>query len=564
MHSDLDTRPPPASARTKPAGPANRNEAILDRLVAFGTSPTPIEILLASLVLAVFGAVIFASHILHGALYFDDFAIGANSLYPPGGRGLLHAISAGWAAGLYRPVLVVYAPLTFYLTGTHASLQIALAILLAVTVAVCAFGVLRSLGLPTVHAGVVAGLTLAYPWYDALRMWSTASEASLAITFALGGLWVALVGIRRGSSRWHVAAALLYLTSILTYEVTIPAILGAGLVYGARSGWRSTRRLWLMDIVAAAIGTAWVFGHEVHQSYGIAADITHAREIASAGVTMTGRSVIAPGLESHTAIAIAGLLVALAIGIAMIVFRASWAGDGIAARRWLWMMAGGLGLAILGWAIFIPADPYYTPTIWGVTNRVNAVAGLGCVVLVYGALGIIGDAVRGATRNPPVVASMITVGLAVFLGATYVRVLERHERVWNAAGRLETKGINVIKSDIPRLAQGSTLFVGGWPAYYTLGVPVYSTDWDLNGLTQLTYHTHHVNAYPLLAGWKLTCGPSGVFLSGLGAPPTVAPYGHAWLIDLATNQRDRPVSRAACARETPHYAPGPLYLTTTY
>jgi hypothetical protein len=135
MHSDLDTRPPPASARTKPAGPANRNEAILDRLVAFGTSPTPIEILLASLVLAVFGAVIFASHILHGALYFDDFAIGANSLYPPGGRGLLHAISAGWAAGLYRPVLVVYAPLTFYLTGTHASLQIALAILLAVTVA---------------------------------------------------------------------------------------------------------------------------------------------------------------------------------------------------------------------------------------------------------------------------------------------------------------------------------------------------------------------------------------------------------------------------------------------
>ena len=78
------------------------------------------------------------------------------------------------------------------LPGTHASLQLAIAALWALTVGICAYGVLRSLGVATLHALVIAALILAYPWYDSLRMWSTSSQASLSITFALGGLWLTL------------------------------------------------------------------------------------------------------------------------------------------------------------------------------------------------------------------------------------------------------------------------------------------------------------------------------------------------------------------------------------
>ena len=157
-------------------------------------------------------------------------------------------------------------------------------------------------------------------------------------------------------------------------------------------------------------------------------------------------------------------------------------------------------LAILGWVIFVPADPYYTPSVYGFTNRVNAVAGLGLIILVYGALGIVGCAIRRVTRTPAAVASAITIGLATLLGAGSVRVLERHERIWNLAGKLEARGMAQIKTHFPRLAPGTTLFVAGYPANETLGVPIFSAEWDLNGYIQLAYRTRRVDAYPILPG----------------------------------------------------------------
>jgi hypothetical protein len=276
------------------------------------------ELCLASLLLAILAAIIFATHYLHGALYLDDFSNAAQTLHSPHGPGLGHVLGHFVDVTLYRPMLVLYVPLTFIVLGANATAQLAWATALAVFVAVCVYGILRALDVPRLHSWVLAGLTLAYPWYDSLRMWSTASQASLSITFALGGFWTALVGLRRNAWRWHAGAAALYLLSVLTYEVTIPAILGAGLVYVARVAWRSAYRRWLTDIVVVAIGTAWVYGLESHQSFGLAADLRHAREIGGAGVSMIGRSIVAVGLQPHTAIAIAALVVVLGLGLTML------------------------------------------------------------------------------------------------------------------------------------------------------------------------------------------------------------------------------------------------------
>jgi hypothetical protein len=233
-------------------------------------------------------------------------------------------------------------------------------------------------------------------------------------------------------------------------------------------------------------------------------------------------------------------------------------------RSWMWMAAGGIGLAALGWIIFIPADPYYTPSIYGFTNRVNAVAGLGCVLLVYAALGIVGEGVRRVTGTPPLIAAAITVGLGVFLGATYVRVLERHERIWNAAGRLETAGMAQIKARLAHLPDDTTLLVGGYPANESLGVPIFSTDWDLNGLAELTYRNGRIRAYPILPGLRVSCGATGISLTGPGAPDTATRYGRAWLVDLSSSRQVRPASRRECIANVSRYGPGPLYLTTVY
>jgi hypothetical protein len=308
-----------------------------------------------------------------------------------------------------------------------------------------------------------------------------------------------------------------------------------------------------------------VSGNELHKSFGLSADLTHAREIASAGVTMLGRSVISIGIEPRTVLAVGGLAAALAAGLIVSLVRSPRLGPSDPnLRGWMWMVAGGIILAILGWVVFIPADPYYTPSVYGFTNRVNAVAGLGLVVLVYGVLGIAGAAVRRVTRTPPVVASIITIGLAALLGAAYVRVLERHERIWNLAGRFETQGMAQIKARFPHLAPGTTLFVAGYPANETLGVPIFSTDYDLNAYLRLTYGTRQVAAYPVLPGLQLSCGTTGVSLTGPGYPSSVAPYGQAWLVNLGTDRQVRPASQRACAQSISQYGPGPLYLTTAY
>lgn len=535
------------------------------RVLAVDARFTGKEAVVASLMLMAFAWLLYAPHILHGALYLDDFSNGAGTLYPDGGPGLGHVLAHFVAITLYRPVLVVYVPLTFLLFGASATAQLALAALLAVVVAICAYGVLRTLRLPALHSGIVAALILAYPWYDSLRMWATASQASLAIAFALAGAWVALVGLRHHSRRAHAVAAALYLLSILTYEITIPAVLGAGLLYVARFGWRESRSRWLTDVVVAAFGVGWVYLLETHKSFGVAADLTHAREIASGGLTILGRSVVAVGLQPRTAVAVAALVFIVMIGVLLNRRSNHRPRQGVMhIGGWLWMVAGGLGVAVLGWIIFIPADPYYTPVIWGFTNRVNAVAGLGLILVVYGALGILGSALAILTPWRTLLATVLTVGLATFLGATYVRVLERHSRIWNTAGRFERAGMSKLKSEFPRLPAGTMLLVGGYPANETLGVPIYSTDWDLNGLVQLTYRTRDVSAYPILPGLRVHCGAAGASLTGPGAPARSAPYGHVWLVELSTGRRVRPNSAASCTRSAPGFSPGPLYLTATY
>ena len=98
-------------------------------------------------------------------------------------------------------------------------------------------------------------------------------------------------------------------------------------------------------------------------------------------------------------------------------------------------------MAALGWAVFIPADPYYTPTIYGLTNRVNGLAGFGTVVTVYAALGVIGTLFGPLIRSVRLAPVAITLVLAALLGLGYATVLHRHIGIWNAAYVAEEKAL---------------------------------------------------------------------------------------------------------------------------
>ncbi len=558
----IEQRETPRSAGATVEGGANGTPVIARRAHVL----TLRELLVAWLALAIVGVLAFAPHIRHGGFYLDDWSNGAGSLYPPGGSGFGHALSYFSKLTLYRPVLVLYVPLTYLVLGTHMAFQLAWTALLAIMVAAMLYGVLRTVAVPPLHAWCISALTIVYPWYDSTRLWETADQATVSILFVLAGLWVALVGLERRSWRLHCCAAVLYLLSILTYEVTLPLIAALGFLYVIRAGWRVARARWAVDLVAVVAGGLWVGLQTNHESYGLSADLTHLEEIVKSGGTIAGRTLLPIGPQETTLglVIIVGMILVGAIMQRTSRYRSAARGTW-SLGSWVRLALAGLAAAVLGWVMFIPANSYYTPSVFGVTNRVNALAGFGLVVTVYAVFGIAGTLIAGGRRSLRVLTG-VTFVLALLLGAAYVKVLERHSDIWNAAYRAEAAGIGEMRMQFPTLPAGSTVFVTDYPAYQTLGVPIFSSNWDVNGMIKLQYKTAALSAYPLIPGLSLSCSAHGVSLQGAGAGPSaiVAPYGTARLLDVRTGAHSRPRDERECKAQSPSYPPGPLYLSSGY
>src|SRR6185312_15111321 len=75
--------------------------------------PSVRELFIAWAALALLSLLVYAPHVRHGGFYLDDWANAATTLYPPKG-GALDAFSN---LTLYRPVLVLYVPLTYFVFG---------------------------------------------------------------------------------------------------------------------------------------------------------------------------------------------------------------------------------------------------------------------------------------------------------------------------------------------------------------------------------------------------------------------------------------------------------------
>lgn len=524
------------------------------------------EAALACAGLVALAALSYASHIRHGGFYLDDWSDAAGTFYQTSGPGLSHVLSYFGDLFPYRPMLILYVPLKYFVLGPDMALQLAWAVGLAVIVATLVYGILRLFGAPWYHAWLIAALTIVYPLFDSVRLWEAASLPSVAIVFALSGLWIALLGMSRRSWPLHFCAAGLYIVSILTYEITLPLIVGFGALYVIRYGWRVARSRWGVDLAAVTVAGLWNGLHTNREVSGVSGDLHHLGEIVSGGATIVGRTFVPVGAHSHTPLVLVPVAILLAAGLAVYLLAPARPGSesewGLGS--WLKLAAIGAGIAVLGWVMFIPADPYYTPSTYGFTNRVNAVSGFGLVMAAYAVVGV-GVALAG--RVLPAAqrwTAAITVGLGLLLGAAYIHTLERHSEIWDTAFRAEQTAIDSLRSTYPTLPHETTVFTSGYPAYQTLGVPIFSATWDLNGMIKLEYKDRTLSAFPITAGLELACRPGGVALHGPGASPAMAPYGRARLLNLATGAHAAPQSRRECLRLAGRYVAGPLYLMYDY
>jgi hypothetical protein len=531
-----------------------------------GRQPAVAEIAVAAGFLLLLAAAVFGPHVSGWGFFSDDWADAAGRYYPPGGESFSHVMDYFSNTFSYRPVLVVFTPLKYYLLGDDMSAQFAWTVLLGVAISTLVYGILRTLGVPWMHAGAIAVLALVYPWFDATRLWESANPAPLSIALALAGFWIALAGLSRRSWGWHVVALAFYLVAILAYELTLPLILAAGVVYTLRAGWRTARWRWAADAAIAFAGGLWVGTHTTRTVSGPFAYFHHGREIVEGGGTLLARTFLPVGEKSHTGAMLALVALLLALGLAVyLVRRPSAVGrEGWGLRQWLLLALAGFGVTVLGWAIFIPADPYYTPVVFGVTNRVNGLAGYGLVILAYATIGVVFSALAELVPRGRRFATVATVFAAVVLATAYLRVLDRHIGLWQDAYASQREGIATMKSTFPDLPEGTAVFISGYPAYETVGVPIFAALWDMNGMIKLEYGDGSLSAYPMLEGMAIVCRRSGAALDGAGAPAITVPYGNVRFLDLSTGSAAAPRSVRECRPVAPEFVPGPMYLQSAY
>lgn len=522
--------------------------------------PRPLELLLAWLALGVLAVIVFLPNVRDSGFSTDDWSNAATALQ----HGHSAAISSYADITPYRPVLILYVPLTYWVFGMHMGVHLAWSVALAVLVSGMLYAVLRECRLPRVHSGMVAALALLYPWADSTRMWPTASMASLAIGVALAGVWVALIGLRRGSWRFHVAAAALYALSMLTYELTVALVASAGLLYIVRAGWRAARWRWAADLAVVVVVAAWNSSTTPRErSFSVSALWHHFTLIVQEGGKLVARSAQPLGTPD-TALVLLVLAAVAAAGIALAVALRDRP-LGAALRPFAGLFVLGAAVTALGWVVFVPADVYYTPSIYGFTNRVNALAGVGLVMVVYAAAGMVGALVGALRPRTTAIATAVTLALGVLLGAGYVKVLDRHSDLWVGAFRGQMSALGMIKGQYPRLPDDSTVLTFNYPGYQAPGVPIFAVSWDLNAALKLQYDNPSLSGYPIVAPTTVRCERAGVLPEGgaiTGAAPI--PYGRAILFEVPTGRHDVPRDAAACRSVLPSYAPGAPTLSGTY
>ncbi|NLT07349.1 MAG: hypothetical protein GXY03_13720 [Solirubrobacterales bacterium] len=523
------------------------------------------ELGLIAIALGAAAAAIYGPYIANGGFMIDDWSNALAAAHPRTGS----VIQDFWETPNVRIGLALYIPATHQALGPSAALHIALAIVLAVAMSTTLYALLRRLAFTPLPAGAIALLVLLFPWADSARLWSVAGHISLAVTLALIGVALALRGLdarAQGNSglgrRLHAAALALYAASLLIYDIAGSALLLAGALYLTRADWRTVRWRWAGDVVVVIACLVLTWLKVDRERYPLSAMIDHAEAIADGGLSILALAAHPFGTLGRDTI-LFGLAAVIVAAMAVRLLLPSSDDARPAVGRWLATAGSGALLAAVSWAQFIPAHSYYNPISPGAGNRVNVLASVGVVLVVYAAAVLVGLLLFRGVRRWTHPAAALSTALAAALVWGYAHDARDQRQAWTRAARTADNILATITSTIPMPPEGSTIYTFGHPGGERPGVPIFSYSWDLDGAVGLVYDTPNLDAYPILEGTAMNCLRTGVAPVGSGWVTDAhgAPYGAAYFVDVESSSVQRIDSRRDCLEAQTRFLPGPAVRT---
>lgn len=415
---------------------------------------------------------------------------------------------------------------------------------------------LREIGVSFLDAAAVSGLLLVFPVSTSLWLWSAIAHASLAIALGAIGFLLALRAFRaEGRLRWvlHASSLLLFVISILLYEVCLPAFLASVLLYVWKAPRRDAVARWLIDCLVLLPIALTVTAATKTRDQTLGGSISHAGEMAGQLPGLLFGRLLPLGSERPLAV-----IALLAVyGCGFVAIRRRPADDPVRNRlRFLFALTGsGIVVIVLGYLIYVPGISYYLPLSRGIGDRVNALAGIGWVICVYALAALVATLATMALRRRALVAALGTAALTIAIGLSWLAPIADESRAYIAANEEDHRVLRVIQRAIPDPPRGAAIWAFGQPVETAYGVPVFANYWNMSAAAALAYGDPHVRSFVALPGTSFECHSNGVVPIGYPEYPPPDPgtlgefgsrYGRTYFVDTERGQFAVVDSRARC------------------
>jgi hypothetical protein len=524
------------------------------------------EIGLAGAALVALGFLILTPHVRHGGFYSDDWANAA-----------AYHFHGWWRTSLYewhhqipaRPILAFLHPLPYAMFGSSTSYHLAAAVALAALTSLSFFVFLREVGIEFPHALAMALVSLVFPWSDAAHLWPTGAMNNVAVIAYFLGSAAALRALtlwqtRRRDALWlHALAAGLYLISILTYEVAPAAILLSGLLYRTRVTWRALWPRWLVDalLVLVPISISLRVTSRVRHIGSLSERLADIPHFVGQGLSLFASIFVPRNLSDSwasswdIASSSAGKVVVLAAAAAVLVAALvrSRRREERGLRRWLYLAAGGAGLVVAAYVMFLGSGlyPLFYP---GLDDRIQTLAAFGFVMVAYSVLALLALLVAGGRRR----AVPLIIGAGTLLiGFGFVERVHADVNHYDSAAAEQRRLLERLQIALPHPRAGSIIFTFGYPGKSAPGVPIFEGPPDLRGAVDLRWNDRSLRAIPIFRQ-SVSCRRTEISAVAFG-PESKAPYGRAVFVDLLTGKARRIESVQACIEARRVFRPGPVY-----
>ena len=418
------------------------------------------------------------------------------------------------------------------------------------------YALMRELGVRYFDAAAVVTLLVVFPAASSVWLWSPIVHASLSIALGAVGFILALRGFAAAGRRrlvLHGASLLLFVVSLLLYEVCLPFFLASFLLYALRAPRRDAVRRWLADLLVLVPLALLVSGASAAEGgNGVGGAIDHAGAMAGQ----------LPGLLLGTLLPFDGAQPLAFVALLALYGWAGWTvrrhGQQDPLRRRLWALLGiaaaGLVVAFLGYLIYVPGLDYYRPLAEGIADRVNAVPALGWTLFLYATLAILATLVTQKLRQAPLVALAGTAAMALALGLSWVSPIEEESSRYVEAYEEGQRMMGIVERAVPDPPRDSAIWTFAQPVEISPGIPVFANYWNMTAAAALRYHDHSIRSFVGLLGTRFRCTPKGVVPVGAEYP---APrpnhlgrfgsrYGRTFFVDTVNGQFAEVDSRARC------------------